>query len=370
MRLWAVLLLLLLLPGGGDGLDVQQCGDPVAGLCSDGNLESGDGCSDQCIVEKLAVQRWYEGPECGGKMIKMVAKNFREYLEPFGVCESGAACTCPYDVFPKCADGSTNLFNPCSCLPPSCATFKNKCKIWMTPNSTRVWSYTTNCTNSWPQITTVSQDWATSQNIINKQWSLTKSRGIVFPLADISAWEFTRRRAVGIGDPDMWKVWSAGKCVPMTSSLIKMDARATEFEILDYYNERTRRRCDENCTECRDDDQSSAVLCKDALNCLIVSPGKCMSCIGGVANESIIGFLAHPGPPAPETNFCVPCAYAPFNAYYGESACSGGLGCGDCVTGMACGSCGEQLAPEVACGDQRLGGLPYYWITGGSRRRV
>jgi len=354
--------------GGGDGLVVQSCGDVLTGVCDDGNVIDGDGCSSQCIVEKLAIQKWFEGPGCRGPAIKMIVKNFREYLEPFGTCQSGAPCTCPYDVTPQCADGSTNVFaGLCQCTPPSCTPFAHTCQEYASVNSTKVWSFETNCTNAWPVVTTVSHEWSTRSNIIIKEWSLTKSRGIVFPLADISAWELTRRRAVGIGDPDIWRVFSAGRCVPMHTSLVKRDALATEFEVLDYFSDRVRRGCDENCTVCRDDEQSSATLCRDALNCLVLAPGKCMSCIGGVANESIIGFLAHPGPPAPETNFCVPCAYAPFNAYYTESLCAVGDGCGDCVTGMACGACGEQLAPEVACGDQRLGGLPYYWITGGAR---
>lgn len=33
-----------------------------------------------------------------------------------------------------------------------------------------------------------------------------------------------------------------------------------------------------------------------------------------------------------------------------------------CDTGMACGQCGQKDAPEPACGDQREGGAPYFWV--------
>ena len=84
-------------------------------------------------------------------------------------------------------------------------------------------------------------------------------------------------------------------------------------------------RCDENCTNCAIETQSSATLCRDALNCLYLAPGKCMSCIGETANMTLVGFLAHPGPPSPDMNHCVPCSFSALNNYYGDSICSTGL---------------------------------------------
>jgi hypothetical protein len=54
---------------------------------------------------------------------------------------------------------------------------------------------------------------------------------------------------------------------------------------------------------------------------------------------------------------------APDNYFYKRTNCVSGLGCGECGPGEACGACGQKDAPAPACGDQREGGKPYYWVS-------
>jgi cysteine-rich repeat protein len=83
---------------GGTGVwypELNRCGvAPTSDLsiCDDGNRINGDGCDENCIRERLAVQTWYETPDCTGKTLKTVIRNIREYLVPevchfFAVCE-------------------------------------------------------------------------------------------------------------------------------------------------------------------------------------------------------------------------------------------------------------------------------------------
>eukprot|EP00286_Rhodomonas_abbreviata_P000419 CAMPEP_0181291280 /NCGR_PEP_ID=MMETSP1101-20121128/1881_1 /TAXON_ID=46948 /ORGANISM="Rhodomonas abbreviata, Strain Caron Lab Isolate" /LENGTH=161 /DNA_ID=CAMNT_0023395657 /DNA_START=1093 /DNA_END=1575 /DNA_ORIENTATION=- len=128
---------------------------------------------------------------------------------------------------------------------------------------------------------------------------------------------------------------------------------------------KSKRGChDSQCQNCTVFEPTSTLMCNTSLTCQLLSPGRCFVCSGGLnlADLAVAGFVAWPGPPAPNPGFCQPCSYAPDNYLYSLSECRPGLGCGDCKPGMACGACGEKDSPLPACGDPRKGGAPYFWI--------
>lgn len=159
-----------------------------------------------------------------------------------GICESGARCTCPFAFETGCEDGSVNVFQGCSCTVPLCEMYAKTCTAWTSPNSTRVWSYRTDCTNTWPVVTPVSPDSPTRVYIILKEWDLTTSRGVIAPLGDSSSWELTRRRALGIGEPDQWHIYANDYCIPSFSDLDSGVSRdSVLWEHHDYRNGWTKR---------------------------------------------------------------------------------------------------------------------------------
>mmetsp|Transcript_46564 Transcript_46564/g.110325 ORF Transcript_46564/g.110325 Transcript_46564/m.110325 type:complete len:399 (+) Transcript_46564:146-1342(+) len=355
---------------------VGRCGDGLldrSEQCDDGGNVDNDGCDANCLLEPVTVQTWYATPNCTGDVLKIIVHKNREHREPDPTfltgCSSGIDCECPTEV-PFCPDGSDASF--CLCRAPRCSYHAHPCYSW--PPVGETWtphrfSFQTQCFQDFPQLTTTSRLSPTGTFLINKQWRLTLSASVSGTVrADISAWELTRRRALAIGSPDFWTVSAMDRCIPAWNGLDKAEkSGAKEYELHSSSTLKTRKHCSDHlCQNCTTVGLTARIVCNTSLTCQLLAPGRCFVCSGnldGAGMERIQGFVAWPGPPAPEPNTCQPCSSAPDNYLYQDSECSVGVGCGDCKPGMACGACGQKDAPLPACGNPRKGGFPYFWIT-------
>ena len=222
-----------------------NCQVDISEECDDGNLLDNDGCSSSCTSENIAVQEWYTNDACNGKILKRVAVYNREYrtavrtdatskaIVPYiaGTCSSGAPCFCntasgteDYPI-PFCMDGSSPL--SCTCVPPDCSMVYHKCSAvsiaYGSPQEGNITFFViTRCYNSFPPLPTSSALSASQLRsfVIVREWRMTFSGSKDgTAVADISAWELTRSRALSTGLPDVVAAVASNVCVPEYTSL-------------------------------------------------------------------------------------------------------------------------------------------------------
>ena len=350
-----------------------SCGDGVVSPpeeeCDDGNTIDKDGCSSLCKEQPIAVHQWHYSDDCTGPIAQTIVFMQREYQMPGpGYCSSiGDICQCLTED-PTCLHGSDPV--QCRCVRPECKQLLGACTIYKDPNSLshQTLSYSTVCMEGFPEVTTVSPLSPTGTFLIKKEWRLTYSSAKAGNQpADIQAWEPTRMRALAAGDADVWKVTAGGRCLPSWNNLLLTDKARPKFiyERHDYAKELSWYGCsDDTCNNCTKAARPMARdICLEGLTCQILAPGRCLVCTGGLAGDDVPGFKTWAGPPSPNPYYCQPCSNAPDNYFVQRTNCVTGQGCGECGPGEACGACGEQGAPAPACGDQRLGGRPFFWIS-------